>query len=88
MTEKLGRFGHHPDPAIDFCVEVEEIQAIAEDRKIGFANPDNFKLEDRIFRAMQFNVGGDENAVSAKALLREIDHDISASNPIAEESER
>jgi hypothetical protein len=73
METTLGRFGHHPDPANDFCVEVEEIQSIAEDRKIGFANPDDASLEGRIFRAMQFNVGGDEGAVSAKALLREIE---------------
>jgi hypothetical protein len=73
METTLGRFGHHPDPANDFCVEVEEIQSIAEDRKIGFANPDDASLEGRIFRAMQFNVGGDEIAVKAKALLREID---------------
>jgi hypothetical protein len=73
METTLGRFGHHPDPANDICVEVEEIQSIAEDRKIGFANPDDASLEGRIFRAMQFNVGGDEIAVKAKALLREID---------------
>ena len=66
-------FGHHPDPAIDFCIEVEEIQSIAADRSIGFANPDDDKLENRIYRAMQFNVGGDADAVTAKALLREIE---------------
>jgi hypothetical protein len=71
--EERMTFGHHPDPAIDFCVEVEEIQSIAHDRSIGFANPDDSKLEDRIFRAMQFNVGGDEGAVSAKALLRQLE---------------
>jgi hypothetical protein len=70
---KRSRFDHHPDPAIDFCVEVEEIQSIAHDRSIGFPNPDDAALENRIFRAMQFNVGGDPNAVSAKALLREIE---------------
>jgi hypothetical protein len=78
METTLGRFGHHPDPANDFCVEVEEIQSIAEDRKIGFANPDDASLEGRIFRAMQFNVGGDEIAVKAKALLREIDARVNA----------
>lgn len=76
MSPRLGRFEHHPDPAIDFCVEVEEIQSIAHDRSIGFANPDDSALEDRIFRAMQFNVGGDANAVNAKALLREIERGI------------
>jgi len=63
-------FGHHPDPTIDFCVEVEEIQAMAQNRKVGFdAEPD---LEHRIERAMQFRVGGDVGAVAAKQTLREI----------------
>jgi hypothetical protein len=74
----LARFGHHPDPAIDFCVEVEEIQSIVHDRSIGFGNPDDATLGDRIFRAMQFNVGGDEGAVRAKALLRQIEAQVSA----------
>lgn len=28
MTEKLGQFGHHPDPEIDACVEVERLQGL------------------------------------------------------------
>lgn len=74
--QEVGRFNHHPDPAIDFCVEVEEIQSIAYDRSIGFHNPDDAGLADRIFRAMQFNVGGDANAVSAKAMLRDIERQV------------
>jgi hypothetical protein len=73
VGEALGRFSHHPDPAIDFCIEVEEIAAIAWDRKHGIANPDDASLSDRIFRAMQFRVGGDEGALRAKAQLREVE---------------
>lgn len=43
-TQTLGRFGHHPDPAIDFCVEVEEIEAIWTDRHLQFPNPDDATL--------------------------------------------
>lgn len=63
-------FGHHPDPAIDFCVEVEEIQAMACNRRIGFdAEP---TLDRRIDRALMFQVGGDAGAVAAKDLLRDV----------------
>ena len=64
------KFGHHLDPAIDFCVEVEELQGMACNRKIGF-DPEP-TLDDRVFRAMQFRVGGDECAVAAKSALREL----------------
>ncbi|MGY3582260.1 hypothetical protein ACVIGB_000815 [Bradyrhizobium sp. USDA 4341] len=63
-------FGHHPDPAIDFCVEVEEIEAMACNRRIGFdPEPD---LDRRIERALMFTVGGDAGAVRAKQSLRQI----------------
>lgn len=67
-------FGHHPDPAIDFCVEVEELQGMAYNRKVGF-DPEP-SLDPRIFRAMQFRVGGDEGAVCAKQTLREIERQV------------
>lgn len=67
-------FGHHPDPAIDFCVEVEEIEAMACNRRIGFdPEPD---LDRRIERAMMFTVGGDAGAVQAKHSLQTIAHAI------------
>lgn len=72
--ETLGRFGHHPDPAIDFCVEVEEIQAMACNRKIGF-DPEP-TLDRRIDQAMQFRVGGDPIAVAAKGMLRDVEREI------------
>lgn len=65
-------FGHHPHPAIDFCIEVEELQAIALDRQLGFRNPDDGMLERRLERAMMFNVGGDTHCVEAKATLRDL----------------
>lgn len=69
----LSRFDHHPDPAIDFCIEVEELMAIATDRRIRFANPSDGELEKRVAAAMDFNVGGDMSAIDAKAELRAID---------------
>lgn len=66
-VKTLGRFGHHPDPALDFCVEVEEIQGLVYDVKIGMAKRKD--VEDRIFRAMMFNPGLSP-AVDAKRALR------------------
>lgn len=72
MTMNLGRFGHHPDPAIDFCIEVEELTSIATDRAVGHHNPDDATLEPRIPMALDFAVGGDEGAVAAKTDLNRI----------------
>ncbi len=68
--EKLGRFGHHPDPAIDYCVEVESIggmtyDACADQKVSALAD-----VSKRIDRAMGFRVGGDKDAVGAKYMLR------------------
>lgn len=74
MTKQLGRFGHHPDPAIDFCVEVEDLDAIANSAKLGLtgfgheADRDGYAA--RYQRAMEFRVGGDEGACFAKHTLR------------------
>ena len=68
---KLGRFGHHPDPAIDFCIEVEELETIYSDVKIEF-RPRDASFNGRIARALNFTVGGDINAIAAKAKLRRI----------------
>ena len=69
------RFDHHPDPAIDFCIEVEEIIAMAYNRHIGF-DPEP-TLDARIERAMSFRVGGDLGCINAKATLRQIEHEVS-----------
>jgi len=66
-------FGHHPNAANDFCIEVEELAAIMLDRENGFPNPDDGDLERRIDRAMLFRVGADAIAVDAKRTLREIE---------------
>lgn len=73
-NERIGRFGHHPDPAIDFCVEVEAIEGEAININIGFTNgtPSRSELMERVERALTFRVGGDLNCVDAKQKLREI----------------
>ncbi|MBZ9600686.1 hypothetical protein [Phyllobacterium chamaecytisi] len=73
--ETLGLFGHHPDPANDFCIEVEAIEglhfnALHGISKPGTTPPTMAEVQDRISRAMEFRVGGDEIAVKAKAKLR------------------
>lgn len=72
----LGRFGHHPDPAVDFSVEVEAIQGMIADFKVGHPDDDGQQydlatIKGRIFSAMTFRVGGDAGAVHAKSLLRQ-----------------
>lgn len=73
-AEKLGRFDHHPDPAIDFCVEVEALSGMVFEAQAGMipANP----VFERIDRAMSFRVGGDLNAISAKETLRQIERQL------------
>lgn len=67
----LGKFGFHPDPAVDFCVEVDVLGAMVYDVHVGLES--RKKLEDRVFKALQFNVGGVPEAVAAKGRLRAID---------------
>lgn len=74
----LARFGHHPDPAIDFEIEVESLQARLLDAKGDISKPGHAVetvasvLED-IERAMMFRVGGDPSAVRAKQILRDLE---------------
>lgn len=72
---KLGRFNHHPDPAIDFCIEVEVIEAEWLNIRHGFTNgtPQQSEIVKRLAKAMQFCVGGDAQAVAAKDILRRIE---------------
>lgn len=67
MTDSLGRFGHHPDPAIDFEIEVECLLARKFDADHGQPDP---TLWDDTAIAMAFRVGGDECAVRAMGQLR------------------
>jgi hypothetical protein len=68
----VSKFGHHPNPAIDFCVEVEALLGEIENRRVGFENgtPSQTELDARIERALSFRVGGDPSAVMAKQQLR------------------
>lgn len=86
--EKLGRFGHHPDPALDFCVEVEKIKGEWLNIRIGFESgtPAMVELRQRIEKAIQFRVGGDLNAVEAKRLLRRIDAEMQSLSARTSES--
>lgn len=68
-TEILGRFGHHPDPAIDYAIEVDVIEGLVEDCKAGLEKRE--AVEERIARAMQFRVGGTVLGISAKQALRD-----------------
>lgn len=75
MDEQLGRFGHHPIPAIDFCVEVECCENDAYDLRAG---GDRDTLLRRIDRAMTFRVGGDIGCVDAKHGLRQLEAAVKA----------
>lgn len=70
QTEQLGRFGHHPHPADDFCVEVERLVGAAYEAKVGMIEPAPVRRD--VDRAMKFIVGGDPIAVAAKDTLREV----------------
>lgn len=69
----MGRFGHHPDPAIDFEIEVAEIESITESTHLGLTGPkheaDRAGLTRRIEVAMLFQVGGDPSCCAAKVKL-------------------
>jgi hypothetical protein len=74
--QQLARYGHHPDALIDFLVECEEIESIADAERLnltGFGwEADRAKLDERIDKALRFRVGGDERAVEAKHSIRKI----------------
>jgi hypothetical protein len=72
-TEALGRFGHHPNPAVDFCCEVDALEGYAAEYKAGGFGIDKAALTERIARALTFVVGGDEHAVAAKGQLRRLE---------------
>lgn len=75
--EGLARFGNHPDPAIDFCIEVEKLESRLHQAEHGLSKPGTrpeavAAVHADICRAMDFTVGGDEGAVNAKAVLRDL----------------
>lgn len=67
----MGRFGWNEDPAVDFCVEVDVIEGEVEDIKAGLRP--RKEVEDRMFKALMFRVGGDANAVSARRKLLQLE---------------
>lgn len=69
-------FGHHPEPATDFCMEVEAIENEITGRAAGL--PPQFNLRERIARAMAFKVGGAPKAIAAKRDLRMIEAAVKA----------
>lgn len=76
----LGRFSHHPDPAIDFEIEVECLQSRLFNAKGGFSKPGTkpetiAEVFTGIQRAMDFRVGGDPGAVNAKRILRDLERE-------------
>jgi hypothetical protein len=77
-TTGLGRFGWHPDPAIDFCIEVETLQSRMHGAEHGLSKPGEkpetiADVAVDIERAMWFRVGGDLGAIDAKHLLRRLE---------------
>lgn len=84
QTEKLGRFGWHPDPATDFETEVHDLECEVYHHRVAFLNgtPPLDKIRERIAYAMTFRVGGVETAVLAKQRLRELEKEAAAlANP-------
>ncbi len=74
----VGRFGHHPDRADDFCIEVEILQAEWHNLRVGFANgtPSLAEFKDRVFKAMQAGPFVTERCLNAKTLLRSIERQL------------
>jgi hypothetical protein len=71
-VETLGRFGHHPDPAIDFELEVQDLEDEVYNFAVGFQPLPRDELNSRIDRAMNFRVGGDPSCIKAKDALRRL----------------
>lgn len=74
-SEKLGRFDHHPDPATDFEIEVQDLEAEAYNHRVGFQPLPRDALYRRIDHAMNFRVGGVPSCVEAKTQLRELERE-------------
>ena len=66
----LGRFGHHPDPATDYCCEVDRLEGEAYEAGVGMRDPMDVRAAAE--KAMGFRVGGDPLAVRAKGVLRDL----------------
>lgn len=86
--EKLGRFGHHPDPADDFILEVQEIEQEWGHLKIGFENgtPSIEELRKRVSRAMNSGPFITEACQMAKDALRQVEREMAASASLTVEA--
>ncbi len=62
-TASAAKFGHHSNPATDFCAEVETLESEAMDQNAGA--PPRFDLAERADRALQFRVGGNLACIAA-----------------------
>jgi len=71
-AEGLARFGHHPDPAIDFELEVQDLEAEVYNFIVGFQPLPREKLDQRIDLALDFRVGAVPSCVHAKDVLRRL----------------
>lgn len=76
-AEAVGRFGFHPNPTIDFCVEVKSLVALAGELDHGTSPATKAEIVERITKAMEFCVGGDLWAIGAKDRLRELEREMS-----------
>lgn len=68
MTDaNLGRFGHHPDPLTDFCVEADCIEGLENEVRAGMA--DRAEVIRRAERALEFRCMSPEG-IAAKNVIR------------------
>lgn len=78
--ERMGRFGHHPEPVTDFCEEVDTIRDEMTDQASGL--PPTMDLQGRIARAMTFTAAVNPDAIAAKQVLRELEAKTLALDPL------
>ena len=69
---KLQRFGHHPEPSGDFCIEVEALEGLIYNFNVGIEN-NKLLITERIKKALQFRTGGCLLACQAKTILRKLE---------------
>lgn len=67
---KLGRFGHHPDPADDFCIEVDRLEGVAAEVRAEMRPAHD--VNEFLGRLVTFEVGGDPRSVAAKKKVRQL----------------
>lgn len=54
MTHDTGIFRHHPDPVVDFEIEVQSIEAILLDCELGLRDWKTERLDERSSKAFGF----------------------------------